>query len=274
MGELEWQATIIHALARYEKNLFKQMKLFFKLLFAVACVFAGMNSHARTIRICIPNENFDPVVFVDHDGDAQSLVRKALEQLGDSVEFVPVPNNRCFEGLKTEIYDAALPAAALPIYFDFLQFPLKNNNVDPDYSVASLVAVAVRRVNNPANWDGITFSNTDRPILMKLGMNVIREKVMKLGLTVDEGSYDQVHTLRKLLFDRGNIAILIKNQAEILIYRDEFQGKIEILPIPFINAPLYLAFSKLFYKKSPGKVEAIWSNIKNLRKSDSIKAHR
>ena len=250
------------------------MNFFFKIGFTFVLALACINCSASNIRICIPNENFDPIVFVDHDGESQSIVRQALAELGDSVSFEPVPNKRCFEGLKTGTFDAALPAAALPIYFDFLLFPSNNKNIDEESSVASLSAVVVRRINSQVNWDGVTFSNTERPILMKLGMNIIREKVMKLGMTVDEGSYDQVHTLRKLIFDRGDVAILIKKQAETLIQQDEFKGKIEIFPDPFITAPLYLAFSKSYYEKSPDKVEAIWSNIKNLRKLNSSKFHR
>ena len=229
-----------------------------------------MQCDASPLKVCIPDESVDPIFFIEHDGTSQMIVRTAIQSLGQSVEFIPVPQRRCNAGIKSGIYDAALPRAALSDFFPFLIFPIDNQHIDKNYSVLQVSMLAVRRIGSPVNWNGSIFLNTDKPILLKFGVNVVKNKLITLGMPIDEGP-DQTSAIRKLINNRGDIAIISSEKAKELVNQVEFRGKVEILPIPFEVAPLFLAFSKVYYGISRSNADAIWLKIRQLNSSDLIK---
>jgi len=229
-----------------------------------------MQCDANPLKVCIPDESVDPIFFIEHDGASQMIVRAATQSIGQSVEFIPVPQRRCDEGIKSGIYDAALPRAALSDFFDFLIFPKDNQHIEKNYSVLQVSMLAVRRIGSSANWNGSIFFNTDKPILLKSGVNFVKIKLINLGMQIDEGP-DQTSAMRKLINNRGDIAIISSEKAKELTNQAEFRSKVEILPIPFEDVPLFLAFSKAYYDISRSNADAIWLKIKQLNTSDLTK---
>jgi polar amino acid transport system substrate-binding protein len=223
--------------------------------------------HAGTLTVCMPDEDYPPVILMHKDGQAQWLARKAIESQGDAIKLVPVPWRRCIDGAKKGTYDAALPPAINPQFLPELVFPMKGGEADVSRGVAVLSNMAVRRVGSPAGWDGTTFKAVSGPILLKGGSFVQLNKLRAMGMAFDDGSKNTRNVLRKLLAQRGEIALVPSNDIEHLLQEPEFQGKVEMLPAPFITASIFLAFNRKCYEKSTAHLEAIWNEIKRLRNS-------
>jgi len=225
-----------------------------------------LRSHSREIVICIPDVNMPPMAFVDHEGVAQRLARNAIERQGDTVRFLIVPLRRCRNGVKNGTYDVGLPAPFNQEALLDFSFPMKNGNVDGDRGFGIYEMVVVRLVGSAANWDGEKFTKVTMPVLSR-GAIVVKNKLAELGVNEDSGSKDNQTTLRKLIVRRGEIAIVQKIDAENYLNQEEFRGKLEILPQPFLVFPAFLAFNQMYYTKTKSHVEAIWTEIMRLRAS-------
>jgi ABC-type amino acid transport substrate-binding protein len=88
-----------------------------------------------------------------------------------------------------------------------------------------------------------------------------------MGIPYDPGAYTFEQILAKLVARRGDIAISPELDMVKLLKQDEFRGKLEILPTPFMITNNYLAFNRAYYQGSTMYVEAIWNEIKRLRAS-------
>src|SRR5271165_552655 len=100
------------------KCAFRVNLTFFAMVLSLVC-------HSRTLKVCIPDEDYPPVIFMQKDGQAQWLARKAIESQGDALQLVAVPWRRCIEGAKKGDFNAALPPAINPQFLPDLVFPMK-----------------------------------------------------------------------------------------------------------------------------------------------------
>lgn len=219
----------------------------------------------RTVTVCIPSNPFPPLTFIDHEGQGQWLVRKAVERQGDTVAFASVPWVRCTEGTANGIYDAAMPPSAT--FLPTLAFPMIGDHADPGKAVGSVTLVVLRRIGTKADWDGKTFSSLTTPVLFNKGIVTVRDKLAKLGVQGDEGAHANESLLRKLLAGRGELLVMNSQAAAEELTDPEFRGKLEILPVPFLSFTLYIAFNRNFQAADPAYVDAIWNEIGRLRAS-------
>ncbi|WP_332852180.1 hypothetical protein [Duganella sp. S19_KUP01_CR8] len=227
---------------------------------------------ARTLAVCMGDRAFPPLFFPDHEGQAQWLVRKAVERQGDLVTFAAVPWRRCLQGLRTGTYAAALPVIGNLSFLPDYAFPMDRLGIDPSRELARVSHVVVRRVGSEADWDGDRFSHLGGPVLFPAGIVVVREALAALGVAGDDGSAMEEQTLRKLLARKGDLAVIQSGVAEELLARAEFHDKLEVLPQPLLTRPSYLAFNRAFHDADRGYAEAIWLEIKRLRGSPEWRA--
>lgn len=61
------------------------------------------------------------------------------------------------------------------------------------------------------------------------------------------------------------MAIALLVPAQVLLAQDKYRGKLEILPLPFLELPLYLGFNRQKYEADPQFAEALWTAIRDLR---------
>jgi polar amino acid transport system substrate-binding protein len=230
------------------------------MLLAIGC-------EAGTVTICIPDVDYPPLIYQSHEGQAQWLVRKAVERQGDSIQFLPVPWKRCIDGARKGTYDGALPPAFNQEFLPELVFPMRNGKMDAAFGLADNTYVVLRRIGGTVNWDGQKFTGLTTPVLLQGGIVIVRNKLTALKVGVDEGSKSDLNALQKLAVRRGDIAMMHKQSAEQFITQDEFRDKLEILPEPFLTFPVFLAFNRTYYEQSKLRAEAIWTEIKRLRTS-------
>lgn len=232
---------------------------------SLVCTFllCGAASAARIVNVCIPVNPFPPLTFADHEGQGQYLVRKAIERQGDTVQFLPVPWLRCTEGVANGTYDAAMPPSAM--FASSLALPMRAGQVDTQQAVGEVTIGVLRRVGSAVEWDGNRFTGLSHPVMFNRGIVSIREKLAKLGVPGDESAHANESLLRKLAAGRGEILIMNLQAAQVELAEQEFRGKLEVLPTPFLSFTLYLAFNPRYYSANTAFANAVWNEIGRLR---------
>ena len=75
---------------------------------------------AKVVKACVADQPVAPYTFPDHEGQAQYLVRKAVERQGDTLQVFVEPRARCIENVRIGRYDGLmmggddLPPIAIP----------------------------------------------------------------------------------------------------------------------------------------------------------------
>ena len=232
-------------------------------LAAIALAPAG----ATTLTVCIGDRDYPPVFFLHHDGQAQWLVRKAVERQGDKVSFVAVPWRRCLHGVSSGIYDAALPVIANRDFASHYAFPMRKGAADPAQRVATISHLVVRRIGSASEWDGSKFSHLDTQVFYPAGIVVVAEALARLGVASDDAAAGEEQTLLKLLSRGGDLAVIHAGAVDLLD-RAPFKGRIEVLPQPLVTASAHLVFNLGFHAHHLAYAEAVWHEIERLRTTD------
>lgn len=234
------------------------------LLFVLLLTSLGV-AQGKTLRVCIGDVDNPPLSFPSHDGQAQYLIRQAASEQGWTVEFEPVPWRRCRAGVESGRYDAAGTATATPSNREFMQFPLSADHVNDSQGVGEFKVVVFRAQGTAVGWDGQAFTGLASPVLYNAGFVAVGDRLQQLQIPRDD-SAQLVHQMMQMIM-RGRAQVGV-GQAFAVQYalRDpEFAGRIEVLPVPFMQATLFLGVSKGFYAQETAAIEAIWHNIGRLR---------
>ncbi len=234
--------------------------------FAGALSLVSASAATGAVTVCIPVNPFPPLTFPTHEGQGQWLVRKAVEKQGETVQFLAVPWLRCTEGAANGTYDAAMPPSAL--FASTLAFPMTGaGQMNTQLAVGEVDLSVVRRIGTKASWDGKAFADLSRPVMYNRGIVSIREKLAKLGVDGDDAAHANESLLRKLLVGRGELLIMNTQAARVEVADPEYQGKLEVLPAPFLTFTLYLAFNRQYQARNPAFADAVWAEIGRLRAS-------
>lgn len=220
---------------------------------------------ARELTVCMGDRDFPPVFFLDRDGQAQWLVRRAVERQGDHVKFVAVPWRRCLQGLRNGTYPAAIPVAGNPSFLPDYAFPMRNGLIDSGRELVEIKVVVVRRVGSQSNWTGTQFTGLESAVLYPAGIVAVKEALAALAVHGDDGTALEEQTLHKLIARKADVAIIYDWTARQLLDRPYFQGKLEILPLPFVSRSCFLALNRAFYDANTSFAEAVWDDLKRLR---------
>lgn len=222
---------------------------------------------ARNLTICISQNPVPPLTYPDKEGEAQTLVRLAVERLGDTVNFVPLPWVRCRLSVKAGTYFAALPLAATPTNLTDFSFPMRNGYVDKTRNTGSMVIGVVRRIGSPIGWDGTAFSNLNVPVMVLPGQMSARDKLIELGVAQDAGAVNAESLLRKLVLSRGDVAVLPMGIIDSALKSEEFRESLEVMRAPLATEITFLGFNREFEQAERAYVQSIWMEISRIASS-------
>ena len=234
-------------------------------LLGCTAVLAGTPG-AEPLTVCVSLNAIPPLTYPDRDGQAQLLVRQALERLGGKVAFVTAPWLRCRAGVKTGTYKAIIPMVASSEYLTDYAFPHRNGRVDASRSVGSFTISVLRRTGAEVDWNGNSFTRLTSPVMVLPGQMLARDRLRALGVAEDTDTPMADLLLRKLLMGRRDAAVLPTGAAEQALASEEFRGKLELLPQPLAAEPGYLSFNREFHKAETEFVEQVWNELGRLRR--------
>lgn len=229
------------------------------LLLAVGAV------HGQTLRVCIGDVDNPPLTFVQHDGQAQYLIRQAAREQGWAVEFAWVPWRRCRAGVENGRYDAAGTATATPSNRVFMAFPLAAGHLDESLALGEFKVLVCRARGTEAGWDGQKFTQLQSPVLFNAGFVAVADRLQQLDTAYDESAKTLQQMLQMLLRGRAQLALGQASAVQLQVQNPEFAERIEVLPVPFLRAGLFLGVNKPFYAQHRASVDAIWATIGQLR---------
>ncbi|MEX6504566.1 substrate-binding periplasmic protein [Pseudomonas zhanjiangensis] len=222
---------------------------------------------AASLEVCISDEAFPPFTFPNREGNSQRLIRQAVERQGWQLEFVALPWRRCLAGVEQGIFGAIAGVAANPEYLDFMAFPQRLGQADPQRAVGITRLVVYRLSGGAAAWDGRVFSGLGRPVLYLSGRTTLKVLLEGLGVSGVDTARTSTQLAHMLLRGRGSLAIDHDYQVELLLAEPEFRGRFEVLPAPLGEAPIFLAVGRQLYQRNSRQVEAIWNEIGVLRRA-------
>lgn len=243
-----------------------------RLLAGLLCLLVGLASptQAATLAICISDQAFPPFTFVDHEGDSQRLIRLAVEHQGWQVEFVALPWRRCLAGVASGAFSGVAGASATQEYLAFMDFPQRSGQPDQRRALGMTRLLVYRAAGSVAGWDGRSFSGLARPVLYLAGREALKARLTSMGVRADDTAKTSPQLASMLLKGRGSLVIDHDYQVAELIASPQFQGRFEVLPVPFGEAPIFLAFGRHLHERQHRLVEAIWDEIGVLRGDEVV----
>lgn len=225
------------------------------------------SAQAQTLRVCIGDASNPPLTFADHDGQAQYLIRQAVSQQGWTVEFEPVPWRRCRAGVESGRYDAAGTATATPSNRQFMHFPQFAGQLDERQSLGEFKVLVYRVRGTSADWDGQRFSGLHSPVLYNAGFAAVADHLQRLQVAHDDSAQTIHQMMQMLLLGRAQLGVGQEASVQLELQNREFAERIEVLPVPLLQAGLFLGVNKQFYAEHPEVIDAIWRSIGQLRNS-------
>jgi polar amino acid transport system substrate-binding protein len=217
------------------------------------------------LRVCVADIDLPPMSFVDHDGQAQYLIRQAAAVQGWAVEFTPVPVRRCLLEVASGRYDAVAPVTATSSNQAAMAFPLLAGKLNERHALSESTAVVFRVAGSNASWDGQRFTGLNTPVLYYAGARAPAERLQSLGVSGNDSAKGTHQMVEMLLHGRAQLAIGLDAAVQLELQKPEFAGRIEVLPQPFIRAHTFLALNQQFYAEHKASMDAVWAGIEQLR---------
>ena len=221
---------------------------------------------------CIEDIPWIPYTNPDfqNPGQMQILVNNVAKSLGISIQVVALPWKRCVESVRLGKIDAMIGGGDAPQNRVLAVFPMFGKLADARRSLGTARTMVVRRAGSKVDWNGKSFVHLDKPVGVLMGLQVMKNAVLKFGGQLDDGAKTDDQNIRKLLQYRVDLLAGYDNDLRKLIH-SRYEGQVDILPVPLIESHYYLAFSKQYYAKHTKRVGTFWDKIESLRGTTVLK---
>lgn len=243
---------------------------FFSLDFALAQGSSTETTQAasRHWRVCLGPVPIPPYLTLDekHPGVAERLLLDAAKQVGLTMSFEVFPAKRCRLRLAQGQSDA-LPLAATESNLPDFQFPMRGEAVDASRRIARAQLVWVKRKDSPLDWDGHQVQGVDPGALLvgtRASVRIAADTLKALGLRNDDSAFDVAQLLRKLVAQRIDVAVMLREEAQAQLPDPASQG-LQILPIPLLSSDFYLGIRSGLPAERQAQAEAWWDAVGKLR---------
>lgn len=231
------------------------------------CLPLAAPAAATSLTVCISDEAFPPFTSPHQEGESQQRIRLAVERQGWQVEFLAMPWRRCLAGVQHDLYDAIAGVAATPEYQAFMAFPRRDGQLDQARALGVTRLVVFRPVGGSAGWNGQRFSRMAKPVLYLSGRATLKALLAHRGTPADDTAKTSTQLALMLLKGRGSLAIDHDYQVAQLAAMPAFQGRLEVLPAPLGEAPVYLAVGWHLYERHRPLIEAVWDELGALQQA-------
>lgn len=220
---------------------------------------AGAEGNGREpLQICIADFEVPPFTAVDHEDLAQQALRQAARLQERDVVFVARPWRRCFTETAEGSLHGMLPVAYSDGARQLLRFPEVARQPDASLKLDSIRVRVMRVRGSAAAWDGQRFSGVQGPVLYLSGLKALDDYFARSDLLVDSSARDVEALGRMLLGKRSNLAVDLETRVRRLMQQEQFRTRLEVLPKPLFELPVYLAVSPALQSAQPDFVAQLW----------------
>lgn len=221
-----------------------------------------LSSHcpaATTIDICKPVGSFPPFYTTTNTGLIDLSILRSFSQGNYQVVLHSVPWPRCLDGVQRGTYDGASSAVAITSRLQYMQFPMREGQVDPNKAVVDfdLAAVAVR--NSGIVWAEGSFSGGKQyRALVLAGWDIVADLLRERGLQMDDSPKTVDQQLSMLVRGRAELAVGEQRVLQGRIAALGLEQQLELLPASLMHMRAYTAFNRNFYRDHSQAIEQAW----------------
>ncbi|WP_148715556.1 hypothetical protein [Chitinolyticbacter meiyuanensis] len=222
-------------------------------------VAAPTTSGTPDFLICTLDTGFPPLSHPNGSGLAQRAVEQAIVGLPLQLKWTLAPRRRCVAEIQTGRVQAIF-AIRNPRYSTVVAYPGGNTRPDARHA-AAIVRVRVYRLKgSAAHWDGTRFALLgNRAVGVQSGFGY-KDTLVALGVPVDDGAAELKQQFAKLASGRLALVLAIEGEADLLL-QGELATRIEALPLPFVDDPLYLVVNQQFYATHREAIDTLWQRL-------------
>jgi len=228
---------------------------------------------AKDIKVCVDDYWF-PYTFVKDSkaaGVHVDIVRKAIEDLGDSVEFDPLPWKRCLKLGELGKYDAIMSASYKDDRAKFAFYPADaKNNKRSKGRIDQIEHKLIVKYDNSYEFDN-NWSTIPQPVGVGGLGSSITKTIEKKGLnTIETNTKSGIFSM--LMTNRVKSVALNPILANDFNTNGKFKGKLKISKIPLTSKSYHIIFSKKG-KVNKTKREEIWNSLEKTREDMKFMVH-
>ena len=229
-----------------------------------------LNAAPKEVVLVYENENNPPyalgngkAIDFSRPGITLELLKKIEKKLDVKFIFKRVPWKRALLMIQTDNADGLFHASFKQERAKYAVYPTLNNLPDSDKSIMSNSYFLYTKKDSKLSWDGKKFINLNGKIGITKGFSII--DTLKDPEKIDLCS-DLSTSLTKLNLDAVQGIVNLENRVDSMLLKNkELFNNIKKIKKPLRTKPYYLVFSKKFYDNNKQIVEAIWSEIKNMK---------
>ena len=246
------------------------MSPFFRLLMSLLLL-APWAAQAEKMRVCTDIHPHLPLLTPEGGGLAGKQLTQVARELGVELVFVAQPLSRCKVDIAAGTLDA-FPLTPLSVALQaIVRYPEHQGQPDRSRASAQARLMVFRRTGAAAQWDGVKFRGLQRPVLIAATAFVVRDRILALGVPVDENGRSLANNFAKMLAGRGDAAIGWEDEGQLLLREARFAGKIEMQSEPLApEAAYYLAVNPEYYRRNSAQMEKMWDALGRLRAAQSV----
>ncbi len=226
---------------------------------------------ADTIVLCFEDSDVLPWRTRGKVGLNFTMLDAVAAKTGLRFEYEGRPWRRCHDDLRAGRVDGTFGMSFTPERTAFAVFPAGD---PPDATKRMFDGgyVLVRRRGTAVDHDGQRIGGLDGPIGTEPATSITQD-LRRRGYTVDDAAPSPQALLRKLASGRLAAAAIGTDQMHQLAQQDHpWLAGLEVLPLPLVDKPYFLTFSKPFVASHPLVAERIWDAIAEVRDSDAYQA--
>lgn len=226
---------------------------------------------AALVHLCYEDSDVAPWRFRNRTGLNFLMLDAVAQETGVRFVYHARPWRRCQDDLRTGRVDGAFGMSYTPERASFVVYP-GGIHPDPARRMFEGGYVLVRRTGTPVRFEGGRIQNLSGPIGAEPSHSIALD-LARAGYEVDDGSPGPEALLRKLKAGRLAAAAVGTDQAHNLRRDDPalFEG-LEVLPVPLVEKPYFLVFSRPFVRRRPALAERLWDAIAVVRESPGYQA--
>ena len=244
---------------------------------AIAAALPLIAQADNTMVLCIEDQAASPFTYPNKDGTMQVLLKMAAKQTGVNLTFKVQAWKRCIADVQSNALSGLVNAGYTPFHASYAAFPMKSNGQpNPAQALAKMDVMVYRMKGAGVGWDGQTFSNLSKPVLMPSGFATISDRLKEMKVDFDETTKEPLRNLYKMIAGQGDAVLGFAEEMQALVQgRKEIQEKVELMPQKFMTADYYAPVSKKYYADNKDMVNAFWDAVGKLKTSkeyqDAIK---
>lgn len=241
-------------------------------IFTLISLFSLAAESKPKINFCHEDQDSYPWVLKNGTGINIEHLSLVAHKLNITINFMPMPWNRCLEEMKKGNVDGAFAASFKVERLEYGLYPTKVGKIDDSKKLhTNQYSLYTLKGESQVNWDGKNISGLN--VVGSLSGYSINDFFLKRNIRIDDGTRLPISILEKLLSKRFIAVALQDNRADYIINSNpQFKNSIIKLSPPLEKKSYFLMFSKQFKESNSKLAENIWESIKEVRESNEFQS--